>query len=83
MHPVDPHHARGTLTHHRLTRDAEDHLDWLENQRRPQEDVRTVDGAFVTGWLGAGALWAVLGLGATGGVVAAGAAVLLPLLGGR
>jgi hypothetical protein len=57
---------------HPLSREREDELDWLENSRRTEADIRRVDGAFVGLTYGVTLLWTLSVVGLTGGVVALG-----------
>jgi hypothetical protein len=65
------------------SREREDELDWLENQRRSAEDVRRVDGRFLAGAALGTFVWAALGAGTIGGIVAVGTWLLAPLFGGH
>ena len=61
---------------HVFSREAEDELDRLENQKRTAGDTGRVDAAFVAGSAAVTALWATLWTGAVGGTVAAGSLLL-------
>lgn len=47
---------------------SEDELDWQENQRRSPRDLRRVDRAFLSGWVGLTGMWIALAIIASGAV---------------